>query len=144
MEKREPTRQEHLFRFLLWRDDAAAHGSGAGAGFGSDYELKNGWVPFGRLGIATDNGTSIKRLVDVGIANIRPLGRRGDMFGASFTLTDPSRAAKHHESLFEAFYRVRLTQSLELGPDLEATMHPTNSTRTYTSALLGLRARVIF
>ena len=41
-----PTRQEHLFRFLLWRDDTATQGSGAGAGFGSDYELKSGWVPF--------------------------------------------------------------------------------------------------
>jgi len=139
-----PTQQEHLFRFLVWRDDTATLGSGAGLGFGSDYELKDGWVPFGRLGIATDSGSSIKRVFDAGVVHIRPFGRRGDMFGASINITDPSHGARHHESLFETFYRVRLTQSMELGPDLEVSVHPTNSIKTYTTALLGLRSRIIF
>jgi len=139
-----PTQQEHLFRVLLWRDDTATLGSGAGAGFGSDYELRSGWVPFGRAGIATDTGSNIKRVFDVGIANIRPFGRRGDMFGASFTLTDPSHLAFHHESLFETFYRVRVTQSLEVGPDLEVSIHPAHSPKEYTTALLGARMRIIF
>lgn len=138
-----PTQQEHLFRFLVWRDDTATQGSGAGLGFGSDYELKSGWAPFGRLGIATDTGSNIKRVLDAGIANVRPFGRRGDMFGASMTLTDPSHGAKHHESLFETFYRIRLTQSLELGPDLEVSVHPTNSVKQYTTALLGIRMKLI-
>jgi len=139
-----PTKQEHLYRVLVWRDDTAHLGSGAGVGFGTDYELKSGWVPFGRAGVATDTGSNIKRVLDVGIANIRPFGRRGDMFGASFTLTDPSHAALHHESLFESFYRVRMTQSLELGPDLEVSIHPANSAKEYTTALLGIRMRIIF
>lgn len=66
------------------------------------------------------------------------------MFGASFTLTDPSHTARHHESLFESFYRVRMTQSLELGPDLQVSIHPTNSAKAYTTALLGVRMRIIF
>ncbi|WP_254063926.1 carbohydrate porin [Granulicella sp. S190] len=139
-----PTQQEHLFRFLVWRNDTATQGSGAGLGFGSDYELKNGWVPFGRLGIATDTGSSIKRVLDAGIVNIRPFGRRGDMFGASINITEPSHGAKHHETLFETFYRVRLTQSMELGPDLEVSVHPTNIVKQYTTALLGLRMKIIF
>jgi porin len=139
-----PTQQEHIFRFGVWRDDTKTEGSGAGVGFGSDYEFKNGWTMLGRLGAGTDAGTSIKRVFDAGIANIRPFGRRGDMFGAAINITDPSHGAKHHESLFETFYRVRVTQSLELGPDLEVTVHPTNSVRAYTSALLGIRMRVIF
>jgi len=139
-----PTRQEHLFRFVLWRDDTKTLGSGAGAGFGSDYELKSGWAPFGRVGVATDTGSSIKRVLDAGLANIRPFGRRGDMFGAAINLTDPSHAAKHHETLFETFYRVRLTRSLELGPDLEVSVHPTNSPTKYTTALLGIRGKILF
>lgn len=129
---------------MLWRDDTATQGSGAGVGFGSDYELRNGWVPFGRIGFATDTGSSIKRVFDAGLVNIHPFGRRGDMYGASFTLTDPSHGAKHHESLFETFYRLRLTPSLDVGPDLEVSIHPTNSPSKYTTALLGLRMRVIF
>jgi porin len=141
--KGSPTRQQHIFRFGLWRDDTADQGSGAGVGFGSDYELKSGWVPFGRLGSGTDHGSSIKRVFDAGHANIRPFGRRGDMFGASFTINDPSHGALHHESPFETFYRLRLTQSLDLGPDLEVSIHPTNSKPAYTTALLGFRLRLI-
>ena len=139
-----PTRQEHLFRIGIWRDDTKTQGSGAGVGFGSDYELKSGWVPLGRLGIGTDTGSSIKRVASVGLVHVRPFGRQGDMFGASFTLTDPSHSARHHESLFETFYRVRLTQSMELGPDLEVSIHPTSSPNEYTTALLGIRGRFIF
>lgn len=139
-----PSRQEHIFRFLVWRDDTATTGSGAGVGFGTDYELKSGWVPFGRLGAGTDSGSSIKRVFDAGLANIRPFGRRGDMFGAAINITDPSHGAKHHESLFETFYRVRLTKSLELGPDLEVSVHPTNSPTKYSTAVLGIRGKIIF
>jgi len=139
-----PTQQEHLFRFVVWRNDTKSQGSGAGVGFGSDYELKSGWVPFGRIGIGTDSGSSIKRVFDAGLVNIRPFGRRGDMFGASFSLTDPSHGAHYHESLFETFYRLRLTRSFELGPDLEVSIHPTNSPTRYTTALVGARVRLIF
>lgn len=137
-----PTQQEHLFRFALWRDDTRSLGSGAGAGFGADYELKSGWVPFGRLGVATDTGNNIKRVFDAGIVNIRPFGRRGDMFGAAFNLTDPSHTALHHESQFETFYRVRMTRSVEFGPDLEVDIHPTNAQKAYSTTLLGLRAKI--
>lgn len=139
-----PTRQEHIFRLAFWRNDTAKQGSGAGAGFGSDYELASGWVPFGRVGVATDTGSSIKRVFDAGVVHIRPFGRRGDMFGASINITDPSHVAKHHESLFETFYRVRMTRSLELGPDVQVDIHPTNAVKAYTTVLLGIRGRIIF
>jgi porin len=65
------------------------------------------------------------------------------MFGTLITITDPSHGARHHESLFETFYRARLTQSMELGPDLEVSVHPTNSVKEYTTAVLGIRMRII-
>jgi porin len=101
-------------------------------------------VPFGRLGVATDAGSQIKRVLDAGGVNVRPSDAGAICFGASVNLTDPSHGALHHESLFETFYRVRVTQSLELGPDLEISIPPTNSRNQHTTALLGLRMRVIF
>lgn len=139
-----PTERDHLFRGLIWRDDTADRGSGHGIGFGWDYEFANGWVDFGRMGIATATGTSIKRLIDLGVANIRPFGRTGDMFGLALNMTEPSPGARHHEDLIETFYRVRMTQSVELGPDMEIDIHPTNSPRRYSTVLLGIRARIIF
>jgi porin len=85
-------------------------------------------------------------VISVGAANIRPFGRRGDMFGAALDLTEPSYGSGglHHEALFETFYRARLTKSFELGPDLEVDVHPTHAKNAYTTALLGARARIIF
>jgi porin len=80
-----PTQQEHLYRLLVWRNDTATLGSGAG--LGSDYELKNGCTPFGRVGTGNHRGSPIKRVASAGIVLVRPFGRQGDRFGASLTLT---------------------------------------------------------
>jgi len=65
------------------------------------------------------------------------------MFGAAFNYSEPS-AGEHHESVFESFYRLRLTQSMDLGPDIEVSIHPTYATRADNTTLLGARMRIIF
>jgi len=132
------------FRFILWRDDTANLGSGYGGGFAFEHEFTSGWAPFTRFGFATDTGTSIKQTDSFGVVNTHPFARRGDMFGASFNYTEPSHAGRHHESVFESFYRVRLTRSVELGPDVEVSIHPTYAVKAYTTTLLSARMRIIF
>jgi porin len=46
--------------------------------------------------------------------------------------------------LFESFYRLRLTQSMNIGPDLEVSIHPSYATKRYTTTLLGTRMEIIF
>lgn len=131
------------FHIGMWRDDTKNHGSGHGGGFAAEHELGSGWTPFLRYGMGTDTGTSIKDVAALGVAQVRPFGRHGDMFGAAFNYSEPS-AGKHHESVFESFYRLRLTQSMDLGPDLEVSIHPTYATKAYTTTLIGARMRIIF
>jgi porin len=134
-----------LYRAGMWRDDTKTLGSGYGGGFEFDHELVDGWTPFGRFSFATKTGTPIKDEYGLGLAQIHPFGRRGDMFGAAFNYTEPAGpAAKHHESVFESFYRLRLTQSVEVGPDVEVSIHPTYATRAYTTTLVSARMRIIF
>ncbi len=142
---RSPGDRYRNYRFVVWRDDTKSQGSGYGGGFAFDHEFGSGWAPFGRYGFATDTGTSIKQTDSIGVVHVRPFGRRGDMFGASFNYTEPTtHNGNYHESLFESFYRLRLTQSLEIGPDLEVDIHPTHATKEYTTTLLGARMRIIF
>jgi porin len=75
---------------------------------------------------------------------VKPFGRRGDMFGISFIHTEPSAGAQHHENVMETFYRLRLTKSVDLGPDLEISNHPMYASKAYTTALLGMRMRIMF
>jgi len=133
-----------LYRAGMWRDDTKDRGSGYGGGFEFDHELMDGWTPFGRLSFATKTGTAIKDEYGLGLAQVHPFGRRGDMFGAALNYSEPNAPAKHHESIFESFYRLRLTQSVEVGPDIEVSVHPTYATRAYTTTLLSARMRIIF
>jgi porin len=139
-----PGRDYQNYRLILWRNDTANLGSGHGGGFALEREFLSGWAPFGRFGFATATGTSIKQTNSIGIVQTHPFGRRGDMFGSSFNYTEPSTNGKHHEGLFESFYRVRVTQSMELGPDVEVSIHPTYSAKAYTTTLLGARMRILF
>jgi porin len=132
-----------LYRAGVWRDDTKGRGSGHGGGFEFDHELFDGWTPFGRFAFGTRTGTGIKDEYAFGLAQVHPFGRRGDMFGASFAYSEPTAPAKHHESVFESFYRLRLTQSVDLGPDIEVSIHPTYAIKAYTTTLLGARMRII-
>jgi porin len=138
-----PGKQFRDYRMNFWRDDTAILGSGVGGGIGFEHELRNGWTPFGRLGFASNTGTSIKQVEELGLDQVKPFKRRGDMFGITFIHSEPSLGAKHHESVMETFYRLRLTKSVDLGPDLEVSNHPTYAGRTYTTALFEMRMRVM-
>jgi porin len=131
-------------RVTGWRDDTKNTGSGHGVAFGFDHELANGWAPFGRYGFATETGTTIRQTDTLGLTNVSPFGRRGDMFGASINYVQPTRLGKRHESLFETFYRIRVTNSMEFGPDMQVTINPMYAAKSYTSVLLNARMRIIF
>ena len=139
-----PGDKYRLYRAGIWRDDTKDRGSGYGGGFEFDHELSDGWTPFGRFAFGTKTGTAIKDEYGIGLAQVHPFGRRGDMFGAAFNYIEPNAPAKHHESVFESFYRLRLTRSVELGPDIEVSIHPTYAAKAYTTTLLGARMRIIF
>jgi len=135
--------QYRHYRIGMWRDDTKNSGSGYGGGVAFDHEFSNGWTPFGRFGVSTSAGTSIKQLEGIGLAHVRPFGRRGDMFAMAYNFSIASHG-KHHESVFESFYRFRLTQSINIGPDLEVSIHPTYAAKAYTTTLLGARMQIIF
>jgi porin len=139
-----PGKQFRDYRMNFWRDDTATLGSGDGGGIGFEHELRNGWTPFGRLGFASNTGTAIKQVEELGLDQVKPFGRRGDMYGISFIHSEPSLGAKHHESVMETFYRLRITKSVDLGPDLEISNHPTYASKAYTTPLLGMRMRIMF
>ncbi len=139
-----PGEKYKLYRAGMWRDDTNDRGSGYGGGFEFDHEL-DGWLDaIWKIRFATRTGTAIKDEYGLGLAQVHPFGRRGDMFGAALNYSEPNAPAKHHESIFESFYRLRLTQSVEVGPDVEVSIHPTYATRAYTTTLLSARMRIIF
>ncbi len=142
-----PGKDYQNYRAVFWHDTTSNAGNGYGGGIGFDREFPNGWAPFGRFAWATKTGTSIRQTYGLGLAQTHPFHRTGDMFAVSFSYTVPNDVpspAYHHESIFETFYRLRLTRSINIGPDVEVDIHPTYSVKTYTTVLLGARMEVIF
>jgi porin len=133
-----------LYRVGMWRDDTKNNGSGFGGGGGFDYGFSSGWTPFGRFCFGNTKGSAVRQEYSLGLAHTHPFGRRGDMFGASFNYTEPNKPGKRHESIFESFYRLRLTHSVALGPDLQVDIHPMYAAKAYTTTLLGSRMEIIF
>jgi porin len=136
--------QYRHYRVGMWRDDTKNSGSGFGGAFGFEHEFYNGWTPFGRFAFGTTKGTAVKDIYGIGLARVHPFGRRGDMFGLAVNYSEPNRPAKRHESIFESFYRLRLTQSVRIGPDLEVSIHPAYAAKAYTTTLLGARMEISF
>jgi porin len=66
------------------------------------------------------------------------------MFGTAFNYIQPTRAGKRHESIVETFYRIRMTKSMEIGPDVQVSIHPMYAAKSYTTVLLNARMRIIF
>jgi porin len=108
----------------------------------AEHEFGNGWTPFARYALATKTGTSLKEVAAFGLTQVHPFGRHGDMFGNAFNYSEPS-SGQHHESVSESFYRLRLPQSVDLGPGLEVSIHPTYANRAYVTTLLTARLRII-
>jgi porin len=100
-------------------------------------------APFIRYAPDTDTGTYLKEVAAFGLTQVHPFGRHGDMFGAAFNYSEPS-SSKYHESVFESFYPLRMTQSIDLTRDMEVSIHLSYATKTYTTTLLSARMRIIF
>ena len=111
--------------------------SGTNIGISQQFNLSDS------LGSALYLNCLIKQDNGIGLVQVHPFGRRGDMFAMAFNYSVASHG-RHHESVFESFYRLRLTQSVNIGPDLEVDIHPAHATKAYTSTLLGARMQIIF
>jgi porin len=139
-----PGNKNHVYRVTFWRDDTRSQGSGHGAEIEFDHEFASGLVPFGRFGYATSTGTTLRMSNGAGLADTHPFGRRGDMLAAALTFTRPSDLSKPHENIFESFYRLRLTQHTEIGPDVQVLVHPSNQPALHHTVILNTRMRIFF
>jgi porin len=79
-----------------------------------------------------------------GLADAHPFGRRGDMLAAALAFTRPSDLSKPHENIFESFYRLRLTEHSEIGPDVQVLVHPSNQPALRHTVILNTRMRIFF
>lgn len=131
------------YRFVVLHSDQPV-GSGAGVAFGFDQELVYGIVPFFRIGYTDPDVSIFEFNVSGGISILSPFGRSGDRFGFGVAHGITSRSALQDETLVEIFYRVQVTDTLQVSPDVQFLMNPARNPGEDFIAILGLRCRFEF
>ena len=105
-------------------------------------------------GMADDHMSSISSQISCGIGVENPFGSRGDMCGIAFNWSRPSDGIAmnagnpgtmmNEQSMIEAFYRIQLTGSCQLSPDVQVVFDPGARDDSSTSVIFGLRLTTDF
>jgi porin len=101
-------------------------------------------------GVAEEYMSSIESEFSCGIGIEDPIGRKGDLLGVAFNWSKPSGAMNtpsssfSEQSMFEIFYRIQLTGSCQLSPDIQVVLDPGNRSGSSTPVIFGLRLTTDF
>jgi porin len=133
------------YRLLLWHTDESsrtADGAGFLASFDQDLGERAG--AFFRYGYSEREVGRLEHLVATGLVFRDPfdLGH-GDLAGVGVAWTRANRADDGEVST-ELFYRVQLTERLQVTPNVLVVFDPQGTDQADPVAVVGLRLRVLF
>jgi len=136
-------RYDRSLQLTFWQVDAreeAGVEGGHGLAFAASSRRGN-WSPFLRAGYAKDAGRPLDRTISVGTGYKARGGNDLAGLGVSWgRALDSSR----DQYTLEGFYRLELTDFLQLTPQIQYVVDPANDPATDDILVLGARLRVFF
>lgn len=111
--------------FTLWHSDERVDAEvpeGWGVAFSASHEYGDKWIPYLRAGYSEGDAASLRAMLTVG-AGLRV--RTDDLLGAAITWGSPPRAEEGRDQYtIEGFYRLQLTQNVQVTPGFHWTLKP--------------------
>jgi len=133
------------YRLLLWHTDESSRtddGFGFLASF--DQDLGDTLGAFLRYGYSERDVGRFEHSVSTGLVFRDPFGfEHGDVAGVGVAWTRANHADEGEVST-ELFYRVQLTQNIQITPNVLVVFDPQNSDKADPVAVFGMRVRVLF
>lgn len=127
------------YRLTCWkRDNGVAVSDGLTLSF--DQELTPDFGAFLRVGHKDGRIGPVRNMISTGVTFLTPFGRQRDQAGLGFSWTNPADSDRRNEYLFEAYYRIQLTEGIELTPDCQLIVDPSDSSKDVL-CVFGLRLR---
>ena len=125
-----------------------APGSSNGIGFGAmiEQQVTRDLEVMIQYGLSDGSLSPVEQTANIALGCLRPFGRDDDMMAIAFNWTRPSsefQPQRREEYLMEMFYRLQLTSSIELTPDLQVLFQPANGDSDPV-VIFGLRLRTQF
>jgi len=135
------------YRFMVWTTelDNGAGGTDDGAGFSLsfDQQVLPGVIPFLRYSHGDDDVLDFEHMISAGVG-FENLLQDQDLLGVGYVHAEPTDAALDDESILEIFYRVRLTDTLDITPAVQAVFDPVANPNEDTVIVGAIRAQFTF
>jgi porin len=112
--------------------------------FSANQELSPRLAAFSRFGTGDGRRTTIQQSLVAGLVFTQAFGFNNDWLGLGFIWNDPSDGNRSDDFGMETFWRLQLTENIQLTPDLQLYFDPSNSSNGNTEAAFGLRLAMEF
>ena len=120
--------------------------NGYGYGIMLEQDLPNEFRVMAEYGHSNSNLSPVEQAINVVFNLTSPFGRKSDLVGIGFNWSKPTseyRSTHREETFMELFYRLQLTDSMQLTPDLQIVLTPATGDPD-PIVLFGLRLRTQF
>jgi len=112
--------------------------------FSFQQEFSQKLAGFFRFGTGDGRRTPVQQALSTGIVFTRPLGYNNDRLGIGFMWQDPSDSTRRDDYGMEMFWRLQMTQNIEVTPDVQLYFDPSRSPNRDIEAAFGFRLGVSF
>jgi hypothetical protein len=131
-----------IYRFMLYyRDADSANELGWALSF--DQNLSEKYGVFLRYGGNDGDINSIEHIVSGGFSFLQPFDRRNDQAGIGVSWTHPTSSDLRDEYAAETYYRLQVTEGIELSASAQLVIDPSASDQDAVG-VFGLRCRVLY
>ena len=137
------------YQLMAWHTDGSHNHNEpdqpSGKGFALRFEQRIGGhvLPFATYSRASGGATDVRQLLTAGVGLKGAFGRNDGIFGAALAWGQPEDRSLRNQYVAELFYRIQLTQYIQLTPDFQLIAEPSRNRDNDTTGVLGLRMRII-
>jgi len=137
------------YQFTLWHTDGinihdeSRQSSGKGFSLRFEQQLGENVLPFITYSRASGGATDVRQLVTAGLGLRGVFGNRDDITGVAVAWGQPEDESLRNQYVGEVFYRLQLTEHIQVTPDLQLIAEPSRNRDNDTIGVLGLRIRII-
>jgi porin len=112
--------------------------------FSFQQELSPKLAAFFRFGTGDGRRTTVQQSLATGVVFTQAFGYNNDWLGVGFIWTDPSDGTRRDDYGMELFWRLQLTEHIQLTPDVQFYFDPSTSPNQDIEAAFGLRLGIYF
>jgi porin len=131
------------YRFMTYHLDARA-GDELGWSFSADQNLSDQFGVFLLFGGNDGSLNAVEHILSAGFSVLAPFGRTNDQAGIGVSWTRPSDHGLRNEYSAEVYYRVQLTEGIELSASAQLILDPAAAPDKDAAGVFGLRARFLY